>query len=161
MVMTVEEKKAYDKAYREANKEKIAEYKKAYSKEKEKKIAEYKKAWYDKNKDKISEWGKTRYQANKNQIVAQNKAYRKTEAGKKTHRMSAWRLSGVNNVNDELYDYFMSCDKCEACGGEFSENNKKCLDHNHETGDFRYVLCTKCNVMDNWKKIILNHTDTL
>jgi len=65
--------------------------------------------------------------------------------------MSTWRKYGVNNVNDELYDYFMNCDKCEACGKEFTDSFNKCLDHDHDTGDFRYVLCRSCNCNDNWK----------
>ena len=48
-------------------------------------------------------------------------AYNQTEKAKKMYRMGKWRSRGVNNVTDELYDYFMNCDKCEACGCEFTE----------------------------------------
>jgi len=68
--------------------------------------------------------------------------------------MASWRKYGVNNVTDELYDYYMNCDKCEACGKEFTDTFNKCLDHDHDTGDFRYVLCRGCNSNDTWKKYI-------
>jgi len=143
MVRTVEEKKAYSKAYREANKEKLKQ-----SKRQE----------YLRNKDAYLERAKKNFDKDKHKIVA--KKYRKTEAGIKARRMSMWRTYGVKDVNDELYDYYMNCDVCEACGKEFTETINKCLDHDHETGVFRYVLCRGCNIRDNWKKVILNHTDT-
>jgi len=160
MVMTVEERKAQQKAYYEANKKKI----KLYYEANKKKILEKSKTNYELTKDKIKAQRKAYYQENKDKILAynkaQNKAYRQTEAGIKTCRMSKWRSRGVNNVTDELYDYFMNCDVCEVCGSEFTEKNDKCLDHNHDTGVFRYVLCRGCNCNDNWKKFI-SHTDTL
>jgi len=130
-----EQAKAYNKAKYEANKEEIAAQRKAY---------------YIANKDKIVAHRKARYEANKDK----SKAYSKTEQGKKVSRMSKWRSYGVNNVTDELHDYFMNCDKCEVCGKEFAETIKKCLDHDHDTGDFRFVLCYSCNTRDSWKKKI-------
>ncbi len=110
----------------------------------------YNKAKYEERKDKLKAW----YEANKEKEQHRSKAYRKTEQGKKVSRMSKWRSYGVNNVTDELHDYFMNCDKCEVCGKEFAETIKKCLDHDHDTGDFRFVLCYSCNTCDSWKKKI-------
>jgi hypothetical protein len=64
-------KKEYFKAYREANKDKIAEQKKAYYEANK----EYFKAYREANKDKIAEQKKTYYEANKDKIAEQNKAY--------------------------------------------------------------------------------------
>jgi len=47
--------KTCDKAYKQANKEKIAEQRKAYRQENKEKIAEQNKAYYEENKDKIAE----------------------------------------------------------------------------------------------------------
>jgi len=159
MVMTDEERKAQKKAYYEANKDKIAAKRKANREANKEKIKEEKRLAYIRDKEKITERKKKYNKENRERIREQSKAYYKTDAGIKSKRMSHWREKGINNVNSELYDYFMNCDKCEACGCEFTEKKIKCLDHNHDTGDFRYVLCNKCNVHDNWKKIILNHTD--
>jgi len=163
------DKKAYMKAYRQANKEKIAAQQKAHDdankdkkaaqrkardKANKEKIAAQQKAWKEANKERIKAQRKARYETNKDRLTAQRKEYYKTEAGIKNMRMSGWRKYGVNNVNDELYDYFMSCDKCEVCGKEFTDTYNKCLDHDHDTGDFRYVLCRPCNNNDGWKKYI-------
>ncbi len=82
-----------------------------------------------------------------------NKKHRQTETYKKSNRMSNWRQRGVKNVNDEMYDHYMSCDKCEVCKCEFTKQNWKCLDHDHTTGEFRFVLCNRCNCFDNWVNV--------
>ena len=138
MVMTYEEKKAYRKAYREANKAKI---KQARREE------------YLRNKEAYLERAKKNFDRDKHKIAI--KKYEQTEAGIKTKRMSRWRSYGVNNLTDELYEHYINCDKCEVCKCEFTDKNVKCLDHDHETGDFRYVLCRACNCRDNWKNKII------
>ncbi len=35
---------------------------------------------------------------------------------------------------------------------EFTKNNWRCMDHNHETGLFRKIVCHKCNMMDSYIK---------
>ena len=42
--------------------------------------------------------------------------------------------------------HFHKQDKCEMCGGRFGRLNKKCKDHDHLTGAFRYALCNRCNL---------------
>ena len=49
---------------------------------------------------------------------------------------------------DELYDRYINTNNCELCEIELEEGivaNGRCLDHNHETGLFRNVLCRSCN----------------
>ena len=78
--MTPEEKKAYNKQYREANKEKIRqqkrEYMKGYYQKNKNKIGEYQKKYYQENaervKGRISNWKSE----NKEQVDAYNKNYR-------------------------------------------------------------------------------------
>ena len=63
------------KVYREANKDKISDINKAYRKANKEKIAEYQKAHYQANKEKIAEQKKAHYQANKEKIAEHQKAY--------------------------------------------------------------------------------------
>jgi len=86
--------------------------------------------------------------------------YKDKEERKKASRMGRWRYRGVKNVTDELHDYFMKCVACEVCGKEFKNNLDRHLDHDHDTGDFRFVLCRWCNHLDNWKKeTMINRED--
>ena len=137
--MTPEERKVYLKEYREKNKEKIKEYRennkdqmKEYNKNNLEQLKEQKKEYYETNKEKIKE-------------------YSKTEQGRKISRISDWKRSGViNNDFTSLYEHYINCNKCENCNIELIEgmygSNKRCLDHDHETGLFRNVLCNTCNI---------------
>ena len=78
------------------------------------------------------------------------KEYKQTEAGKKSGRITNWKKRGV--IHDDfnsLYEYYINCKFCEHCNVELVEgsfgNNKKVLDHDHETGLFRNILCHICN----------------
>lgn len=41
----------------------------------------------------------------------------------------------------------MLAKNCEICGVEFDKENVKCMDHNHWTGELRYVACSSCNIL--------------
>ena len=131
-----EDKIANGIAYRQANREKINQRMREYNEE---------------NKEQSRDY----YQANREHIIQYHKEYNQTETGVKRRMMSHWKASGVKNVNDEMYDYYMNCNKCEVCKNEFKSSLDKCLDHDHDTGLFRFVLCRSCNVNDNWKKKII------
>jgi hypothetical protein len=90
-------------------------------------------------------------EANKKKIKDQRKEHYQTEVGKKVNRVSKWKQIGVKCDNfDELYDKYINCENCEECNIELIQGifgaNKRCLDHDHETGKFRNVLCHLCNV---------------
>ena len=64
-----------------------------------------------------------------------------------------WKRRGLIYDNyDELYDVYINTMECEHCKTEFTKNNWRCLDHNHETGLFRKIVCQKCNAMDSYIK---------
>ena len=54
-------------------------------------------------------------------------------------------------VTPEQWDLMLKrCgNRCEICGKENKRQNKRralCVDHNHETGEVRGLLCDNCNV---------------
>ena len=134
----------------EKNRERNREY---YQRNKQKE-KERKAVYYDLNKEKIGERVKKYREDNVDKVKEFQKKYNQSPEGIKSRKMSDWRCLGVNNVNDELYEYYCNVKNCEACGNEFKSSLDKHLDHDHETGNFRRVLCCRCNVMDNWKKYV-------
>ena len=142
MVQTREErakkKKETAKIYYENNKEHLAE-----------KAREY----YQNNKEHRQKYFKEYNEKNKEHLTEQKREYRQTPAGKKSTAMKVWRYIGVKNVNDELYNDYIDNTYCESCLKEYISSFDKCLDHDHETGKFRWFICRNCNTKDNWKKI--------
>ena len=84
-------------------------------------------------------------------VQAQIAKYQSTTIGKKNLVMNKWKLRGVKDVNDEMYDKYINSTCCEVCNTEFKNSSDRCLDHNHTTGEFRYILCRSCNTSDSWK----------
>ena len=123
--------KEYQKQYREKNKEKYKEYQKQYREKNKEKSKEYQKE-YHKGYTKKKEY---------------QKDYLKTPQGTKVNRIGVWKHRGVVSDDwDSLYETYINCESCEECKGEFTDKNIKCLDHNHETGEFRNILCLSCNI---------------
>lgn len=81
--------------------------------------------------------------------------YRKTEQGKKSYRISNWKLSGLIDSDGDnyeaLYEHYINTNHCDVCLKEFIDSFDRCMDHNHDTGLFRQILCQSCNTMDRWK----------
>jgi hypothetical protein len=60
-----------------------------------------------------------------------------------------WKYRGVllreGETYDMIYKKVYSTSNCELCNLSFDGNNKPEMDHSHETGYFRKVLCRSCN----------------
>lgn len=122
--------------------------------------------YYQDNKDAIIERSKIRYNCNKEQILNQKKQYyiknreAKIEYQKNYYKLpekqkqniiGVWKRRGlISDDYDALYDKYINTDKCELCECEMTRGKgligKKHMDHNHETGQFRNVLCGACNI---------------
>ena len=177
---THKEKKAIsDKKYREKNKVKIAARKKAdgqknkvkiAAKNKEKyeknkvKIAAKNKVWREKNKVKLTAdrserkeetaavW-KGYYEKKKDVISAKQKIYGQTPQGKKRYTVGNWKKRGATGDLKGFYDnIYLPTTKCQVCKTKFKPTRDKCMDHDHLSGEIRFVLCRKCNCHDYWKK---------
>jgi hypothetical protein len=60
-------------------------------------------------------------------------------------RAAVW-IKSRHGLTDEQYDEILAhVGLCDACGAEFGGRIRRHIDHDHETGAFRGLLCGPCN----------------
>ena len=88
-----------------------------------------------------------------------SRLWNQSEKGKKTKKISYWKQKGLISDNyDEIYYRWLNSTKCELCNCEYTNKNKRCLDHNHNNGLFRNIVCNNCNSSSKLKEINKNNT---
>ena len=148
MVMTEEKRertRIAHKRWRDKNKEKIKLIGKEYR---------------ENNKERESQRAKKYNSENKEKVLLYNKEYSQTPNGKKFNKLRKWKYRGLIASNEELdriYNLWLTQELCNACDVKLTRTGKNSktnatMDHCHETGRFRHVICNSCNIMDNWKK---------
>ena len=76
--------------------------------------------------------------------------------GHKTRTKYYWKKRGLITDNfDEIYNRYIHSSKCERCETSYKNRTDRCMDHCHLTGEFRNILCHKCNTTE---KQIWNNT---
>ena len=64
-----------------------------------------------------------------------------------------WKRYGlIYDDYDELYEIYIKTMECQHCNKEFKDSHDRCMDHDHDTGFFRKIICQKCNAMDSYIK---------
>tara|TARA_R100000541_G_scaffold53854_1_gene62149 strand:- start:169 stop:603 length:435 start_codon:yes stop_codon:yes gene_type:complete len=77
------------------------------------------------------------------------------------YKIDSWKRQGLlcreGETYKDIYYHVMSINNCELCNVEFTDEikNLRCMDHDHNTGYFRMVLCLVCNAQHD-RKLVIN-----
>ena len=87
-------------------------------------------------------------QTEKGKRVIQKAQLKYRESGKKRdHQLE--RLYGITLAEyDEMFEKQKGL--CNICGKPSMNGKRLCVDHNHETGEIRGLLCNWCNLRLGW-----------
>jgi hypothetical protein len=112
--------------------------------------------YYQKTKQKR----KKEYQENKEERIEYQKQYNKqyiqTPNWKKANRINSWKFNGlICNDFNVIYEIYINTTNCDNCNcilttDRYNTSTTKCMDHDHNTGLFRNILCQSCNVKRRW-----------
>ena len=57
-----------------------------------------------------------------------------------------WIKSGLKTDNiDEIYEKYIYATHCDLCEKEFKTTRDRQMEHNHDNGEFRNIVCNRCN----------------
>ena len=72
---------------------------------------------------------------------------------KEYFKICNWKQQGIklrpNEDWDSVYLYWKTCERCELCDVELTDGKgltSRNLDHDHDTGFIRNILCWGCNI---------------
>jgi len=79
------------------------------------------------------------------------KSYYENPQKYKTTAIHKWKSRGVIYPDfEDLYDVYINTMECSHCNKPFKKSIDRCLDHCHETGAFRAIVCHSCNDSSSW-----------
>jgi hypothetical protein len=159
MPQTKEEKYEYNRLYCERNKEKLKEKRRLRESNQDTKDRkkETNRLYYKNNSEKVREANRKKYWEDPITDNERTKANRTKPNIVKSLKISDMKRKGIiHDDYNELYDIFLNTHNCMICDKSISGYNKH-VDHCHETGEYRQILCCSCNTFDFWKKRIFKY----
>ena len=149
-------KKEYQKQYYKDNCESLKEYAKKYRGNHREKAKATSKKWREEHPG----YSKQQYRKNPEKARKLSRQYRKNNPEQVKESQRKNHLKKYNLSHEDWLKMWESQDgRCAICGEPFARQSDACVDHNHETGEIRGLLCMQCNVglgsfNDNPKLII-------
>ena len=73
---------------------------------------------------------------------------------------SKWlKTLGLKTDNfEEIYNEYIYATHCQLCNKQFEKSLDRHMDHCHETGEFRNIVCNSCNQLKADVKLKSNNT---
>ena len=136
--------KNYQKNMSEEEKEKKRERTRKWKAKNKEKIKEYNNTYLNENKDKVNEKNRNWRSNNKDKI----REYKRTPKEIKGAIIRGWKKKGVICDYDIIYEIYVDTKECDYCKFVFPSTRYRHLDHNHESGEIRGIICSKCNRND-------------
>ena len=106
----------------------------------------YSKMYYLANKEKINANCKTRQESKKEAIAVYKKAYRSANKDSIAVKDRIYSVSKKYGISPKDYESMLASQghRCGICGSQLQEG-KSYVDHCHDTGYVRGILCCQCN----------------
>tara|TARA_R110001592_G_scaffold69878_2_gene214308 strand:+ start:49 stop:495 length:447 start_codon:yes stop_codon:yes gene_type:complete len=80
----------------------------------------------------------------------------------KTNTKYRWinqlELKETDEKIEEIYNKYIVATHCELCNKEFISRKDRHMEHCHESGRFRNIVCTRCNLLKHDNKLQSNNT---
>jgi hypothetical protein len=91
------------------------------------------------------DWAKEKWKIDPTNFKIANKTWRDNNPDKNRNRKLKSKYGITSDDYNKLFNEQEG--KCKTCGRHQNEFKiKLCVDHNHETGNIRGLLCTDCNI---------------
>lgn len=130
-------------AYYRNNKDLFATRSREYRSNNKKIVAARNARWQAENKDKVKEKAARYYSRHREEILMNYKENREDILWRK--RIS--RFLKKYKITEEEFNYMMFLQNgvCAICGDPPPDGKLLCVDHEHESGEVRGLLCVRCN----------------
>ena len=108
---------------------------------------EYKRQYYLKNRERLLKKQKDYASNNADKLIE----YRKTDSYQKSMLLCNWKAIGLVGDYEMIHKRYMNTCNCDICSVKLTSDKKttstrKSMDHDHKSGEFRNILCHKCNM---------------
>lgn len=107
----------------------------------------YQKSYRKKHKKKLREYNLKYKEVNKETIKKQRKEYTERERFKIARRVRANKLRARYGMSEDQYNLLLALQEavCAICGAQHTQDRMLAVDHDHQTGQVRGLLCGNCN----------------
>jgi hypothetical protein len=105
--------------------------------------ARYHKEWRDKNREHVRQKHGEYRSRNREKLRIKNREHKRRNKQVMQDRNRYWKYG----ITRQEFDALVAAAgyRCESCGGQPRPPHGWCIDHCHDTGEVRGVLCNRCN----------------